>query len=64
MMERIAVLTSGGDAPRMKAAVGASLRRGWRVDGFRHGYAGLLAGNVVPVSASSAERDHRRGCGA
>lgn len=54
MMKRIAVLTSGGDAPGMNAAiravVRASLRHGWRVDGVRHGYAGLLAGNFVPLT--------------
>jgi 6-phosphofructokinase 1 len=43
---RIAVLTSGGDAPGMNAAVRAvtrgALAKGWEVFGVRNGYAGLL----------------------
>ena len=45
-MKRIAVLTSGGDAPGMNAAIRAVVRTGvhygWEVCGFRNGYAGLL----------------------
>jgi 6-phosphofructokinase 1 len=45
-LRRIAVLTSGGDAPGMNAAVRAvtrgALARGWEVFGVRNGYAGLL----------------------
>ena len=45
-MKKIAVLTSGGDAPGMNAAVRAvtrgALARGWEVSGVRNGYAGLL----------------------
>jgi len=47
-IERIAVLTSGGDAPGMNAAiravVRASLGRGVEVMGVENGYAGLMAG--------------------
>ncbi len=54
-MKRIAVLTSGGDAPGMNAAIRAVVRtgidKGWEVFGIRHGYAGLIAGNVVPLGA-------------
>lgn len=54
-MKRIAVLTSGGDAPGMNAAVRAVVRAGidrrWEVLGFRNGYAGLISGNVVPLGA-------------
>ena len=54
-MKRIAVLTSGGDAPGMNAAIRAVVRtgldRGWEVFGIRHGYAGLIAGDVVPLGA-------------
>ena len=54
-MKRIAVLTSGGDAPGMNAAIRAVVRtgldKGWEVLGIRHGYAGLIAGNVVPLGA-------------
>jgi 6-phosphofructokinase 1 len=45
-MQRIGILTSGGDAPGMNAAVRAATRaalaRGWEVYGVRNGYAGLL----------------------
>lgn len=54
-MERIAVLTSGGDAPGMNAAIRAIVRtgidRGWEVLGIRRGYAGLITGEWSPLSA-------------
>ncbi len=54
-MKRIAVLTSGGDAPGMNAAIRSVVRigidKGWQVFGIRHGYAGLIAGAVVPLVA-------------
>lgn len=44
--KRLAVLTSGGDAPGMNAAIRAVVRvgtaLGYEVHGIRHGYAGLL----------------------
>lgn len=52
---KIAVLTSGGDAPGMNAAVRAVVRsgidRGWEVAGVRNGYAGLIAGDLIPLDA-------------
>jgi 6-phosphofructokinase 1 len=49
-MKRIAVLTSGGDAPGMNAAIRAVVRtgveRGWEVLGVEHGFAGLIAGSL------------------
>lgn len=52
---RIAVLTSGGDAPGMNAAIRAvvrtSLGEGWEVFGVRRGYAGLVAGSFVALNA-------------
>ncbi len=52
-MKRMAVLTSGGDAPGMNAAIRAVVRigidKGWQVLGIRHGYAGLIADSVVPL---------------
>jgi 6-phosphofructokinase 1 len=52
-VKRIAVLTSGGDAPGMNAAIRAvtrtALDRGWAVLGIRHGYAGLIAGRFVSL---------------
>jgi 6-phosphofructokinase 1 len=54
-MKRIAVLTSGGDAPGMNAAIRAVVRtgieKGWDVFGIRHGYVGLIAGNIVLLEA-------------
>ncbi len=52
-MRRCAVLTSGGDAPGMNAAIRAVVRmgvaRGFEVFGVRHGYTGLIAGEFVPL---------------
>jgi 6-phosphofructokinase 1 len=54
-MKRIAVLTSGGDAPGMNAAIRAVARtaidRGWEVFGVNQGFAGLIAGNFVALKA-------------
>ncbi len=52
-MQRIAVLTSGGDAPGMNAALRAVVRvgvsRGLEVIGVRQGYSGLIEGLVRPL---------------
>jgi 6-phosphofructokinase 1 len=54
-MKRIAVLTSGGDAPGMNAAIRAVVRmgigRGWEVYGVAHGYAGLMSGDLRRLGA-------------
>lgn len=54
-MKRIAVLTSGGDAPGMNAAIRAVVRtaiaQGWEALGVRRGYAGLAYGEMVPLGA-------------
>jgi len=54
-MKRIAVLTSGGDAPGMNAAIRSVVRTGleygWEVLGVRSGYSGLIADDVVPLGA-------------
>lgn len=54
-MKRIAVLTSGGDAPGMNAAIRSVVRtglsEGWEVLGVRQGYDGLISGNMVPLKA-------------
>ena len=46
--QKIAVLTSGGDAPGMNATVRAvvrsAIRRGWQAVGIESGFAGLLSG--------------------
>ncbi|MGA2111077.1 MAG: ATP-dependent 6-phosphofructokinase [Anaerolineales bacterium] len=54
-MKRIAVLTSGGDAPGMNAVIRAVARsgldKGWEVFGVRHGFDGLLGGDYRPLGA-------------
>jgi len=54
-MKRIAVLTSGGDAPGMNAAIRAVVRtginRGWEVHGVRHGYSGLCNDEISQLSS-------------
>ena len=50
-VRRIGVLTSGGDAPGMNAAVRAVVRsaifRGIEVIGIRRGYNGLINGDML-----------------
>ena len=52
-MKKVAVLTSGGDAPGMNAAVRAVVRtglsQGWEMIGVRKGYAGLIAGDMTSL---------------
>ncbi|MFO7320112.1 MAG: 6-phosphofructokinase [Chloroflexota bacterium] len=53
MTKRIAVLTSGGDAPGMNAAIRAVVRcgvhEGWEVFGVRNGYKGLMEGDILQL---------------
>ncbi len=54
-MRRIGILTSGGDAPGMNAAIRAVTRTAiaaeMEVCGIRRGYAGLIAGDAIPMGA-------------
>ena len=54
-MKRIGILTSGGDAPGMNAAVRAVARtamdNGLEVFGIRYGFAGLVAGDIFPLDS-------------
>ena len=54
-LKKIAVLTSGGDAPGMNAAVRAvtrgALAKGWEVFGVRNGFAGLVSGAMERLAA-------------
>ena len=56
-MKRIAVLTSGGDAPGMNAAIRAVVRMGIQsgleVYGISHGYAGLINGEIERMTIRS-----------
>ena len=54
-VETIGVLTSGGDAPGMNAAIRAVVRqaiaKGKKVKGIKRGYAGLFAEDIVDMEA-------------
>jgi len=64
-IKKIGVLTSGGDAPGMNAAIRAVVRTalydGLEVVGIRHGYQGLIDSNFVPFQASSVSDIIQRG---
>lgn len=64
-IKRIGVLTSGGDAPGMNAAVRAVVRsclyHGIEVYGIRRGWNGLIHGDVVKMDANSVSRTINRG---
>jgi 6-phosphofructokinase 1 len=64
-MRRIGLLTSGGDAPGMNAAIRAVVRRGLgrslEVIGIRRGYAGLLAGELQPLTRAGVANIIQRG---
>ena len=57
MIKKIGVLTSGGDAPGMNAAVRAVVRtalsKGMEVYGVRRGYVGLINGDIVKMDERS-----------
>lgn len=61
----IAVLTSGGDAPGMNAAIRAVVReglsKGKKIKGIRRGYAGLLNEEVIDMDAKSVSDTISRG---
>lgn len=56
-MKTIGVLTSGGDAPGMNAAIRAvtrtAIRKGMRVIGIRRGYNGLIKGDMFEMNDRS-----------
>ncbi len=56
-MKRIGLLTSGGDAPGMNAAIRAVVRSaiyfGMEVYGIERGYAGLIEDDVIPMDMRS-----------
>ena len=64
-VKRIGVLTSGGDAPGMNAAVRAVVRAGiyygLEVYGIKNGYTGLLAGEIEPMTLRSVSEILSRG---
>ncbi|MDR7871222.1 MAG: 6-phosphofructokinase [Tissierellaceae bacterium] len=65
-MKTIGILTSGGDAPGMNAAIRAVIRtgiyHGMRMMGVKQGYAGLINGDIAEMNLSSvADIIHRGG---
>ena len=65
MMKTIGVLTSGGDAPGMNAAVRAVVRTaaslGMTVKGIRRGYNGLIEGDIIDLDIRSVSDIIHRG---
>ena len=57
MIKRIGILTSGGDAPGMNAAIRAvtrvALLHGLEVYGIKNGYKGLVEGEIKPMASDS-----------
>ena len=64
-VKTIGVLTSGGDAPGMNAAIRAVVRtainKGMKVKGIMRGYAGLLQEEIVDMDGTSVADTIRRG---
>lgn len=64
-MNKIAILTSGGDSPGMNAAVRAVTRAGiyfgYEVIGIRYGYRGLIEGDFVDIRSSDVSGIIQRG---
>jgi 6-phosphofructokinase 1 len=63
--ERIALLTSGGDAPGMNAALRGAARvaseLGLEVLGVEEGYVGLIDGRIAPIDLRALDDASRRG---
>ena len=64
-IKTIGVLTSGGDAPGMNAAIRAVVRtalgKGLKVRGIRRGYSGLLNEEIIDLSARDVSDTIQRG---
>ncbi|MCR3760528.1 6-phosphofructokinase [Clostridium felsineum] len=64
-MKTIAVLTSGGDAPGMNAAIRAVVRtaieKGIKVKGIQRGYSGLINGEIFDMDRHSVSDIIQRG---
>lgn len=64
-VKRIGVLTSGGDAPGMNAAIRAVVRaamyRGIECIGIRRGYNGLISGDIIRMNAENVSHIINRG---
>jgi 6-phosphofructokinase 1 len=64
-IKRIGVLTSGGDAPGMNAAIRAVVRAGihygFEVFGIRRGYQGMIEGDIFPMDSPSVSGTIQKG---
>jgi 6-phosphofructokinase 1 len=64
-MKKIAVFTSGGDAPGMNACIRAAVRTALfhkiEVYGIMHGYEGMIDGEIVQLKAKSVANIIQRG---
>ncbi|MEG1720741.1 MAG: 6-phosphofructokinase [Pseudoflavonifractor sp.] len=64
-VHRIGVLTSGGDAPGMNAAIRAVVRTSTHLGieclGIRRGYTGLISGDIIPLHYEQTTGLVRRG---
>jgi len=64
-MKRIAVITSGGDAPGMNAALRAAVLKGinagCQVFGVKKGYQGLISGEIVELNSFAVSEILHRG---
>ncbi|MBL7158174.1 MAG: 6-phosphofructokinase [Candidatus Omnitrophica bacterium] len=64
-MKRIGILTSGGDAPGMNAAIRSTVRsaihHGFKVKGILRGYEGLINDEVIDMNARSVSNILTRG---
>lgn len=64
-MKKIAVFTSGGDAPGMNACIRAIVRgatyHGVEVYGIVRGYNGMIKGDIIPLNSQSVSNIIQRG---
>lgn len=65
MIKTIGILTSGGDAPGMNAAIRAvvrsALKKGIKVYGIRRGYCGLIDGDIFEMDEMSVSNISHKG---
>ena len=64
-IKTIGILTSGGDAPGMNAAIRAVTRsaifNGWKVYGIYRGYEGLIGGDFKELTTESVSNTNQKG---
>ncbi len=64
-MNKIGILTSGGDAPGMNAGIRAitrtAINNGLEVYGIKRGYQGLIAGDISPLKTTDVSNIIQRG---